>query len=270
MIEMSREADVLVAGDDEIDEKFLSQATRLKLLVRWGAGIDNVDLEYAASIGLRVVNTPGLFGSDVADLAVALALGIVRQLSMSHLEVVRGGWRKETTFSVSQLNFGLLGYGAVGKEIARKLTPFARTISVFDPFTEQDRGNGLTFVESFEELLEASNLLILASPLTPETNRLLGKEEVLRLQEPRFVVNISRGEIVIQDDLFDLLKTSELSGLALDVFEKEPPALREITDLHLNAFFSCHNASNTFASIQKANIQVENLIWETVQGWGSR
>lgn len=270
LLEIAKEAEILVAGDDELDENFLSQASKLKLLVRWGAGIDNVDLEYAASIGLKVVNTPGLFGSDVADLAVTLAMGIVRQLPMAHFEVLRGGWHKETTFSASQLSFGLLGYGAVGKEIAGKLAPFAQTIYVFDPFAEWDGGNGLTFVTSFEELLEKSNLLVLASPLTPDTMGLVGKEEVLRLQKPRFVVNISRGEIVRQNEVLELLKTHELSGLGLDVYEEEPPALEELADSHLNVLFSCHNASNTFASIKKANMQVEKLILEAVQGWGSR
>jgi D-3-phosphoglycerate dehydrogenase len=254
-------ASVAIVGDDELSKQVLQSCKSLELIVRWGAGTDNVDLDYARQLGIKVVNTPGLFGEDVADLALGHALNLVRGLSRFDRAIRVGGWDKETSPSMRSLTFSVLGYGAVGREIAKLLQAFNSEISVFDPaLTGEVAIEGMRVATSVANALEDSNLVFIAMPLTNETRGILGKSEILKLATPRYLVNVSRGEILKQEEVFDALDAGLLQGLGMDVFEVEPIQTGMLPARVSNAFFTSHNASNTFMSISRANARVDDIL----------
>lgn len=261
-------ANILVAGDDQLDSLFFSKAHGLRLLIRWGAGLDNVDMEAAKQHSVEVRNTPHLFGEDVADLALLHGLAVVRNHSENMQAIRSGKWVKRTSYSFRDMTFGILGMGTIGAEIARLLRAFGSKVLAFDPYVEAKEMNGIHLVPSKETLFEAANLVFLAAPLTKETAQSVGLSDVLVMPEPRFLVNVSRGELVRQEEVLEALESGLLNGFGSDVFSLEPPTNLRIHSGLGNYSFTCHNASNTTRSISKANEAVEELIFSAMTEWG--
>ena len=257
-------AEILIIGDDELDVDFFADATDLQLLIRWGAGTDNVDFEAAGIAGVRVLNTPGLFGEDVADLAVAHALALVRNLRLNHSAILSEKWDKLTTRSFRELQFGIVGFGAAGREIAKILNGFGLTPKCYDPLVDKSSGSNVLFVSSLSNLLSQSNVLFLNAPLNRETHKMIGPSEVMQMPSPRYVVNTARGELIDEKGLIQLVLEGTLDGLGLDVFEVEPPVRFGKFGSQANFSLTCHNASNTRMSIERANSRVEQIIRDFV------
>ena len=255
-----------VIGDDEADSNFFSRVPELKLLIRWGAGMDNVAIDEAIAHGVIVKNTPGLFGEDVADMAFGLAMNLVRQITDKHMKILQGGWPKSTTHSFRSLRSGILGVGAIGREIARLTASFGLETHGYDPGLSDYSQPGLEMVPRLPQLLRQSNILFITAPLTPDTEGLISANEIRRMLEPRFVVNVSRGEVLDQSSAFELVDSGELDGLGLDVYWEEPSNKDSFPRDVNKCVFSSHNASNTFHSIAKANQTADQLILEFLQG----
>lgn len=262
-------SNVAIIGDDELSEEVLATCGDLQLIVRWGVGTDNVDLKTASRLGIKVVNTPGLFGEDVADLALGIALSLIRGVSEFDGQIKSGGWSKETKYSMRSLNFSVLGFGAVGREISKLLGSFSQHISVYDPMLRsEDAPEGARVANSLLNALEGSNCAFVAMPLTSDTKGLLGIAETRILTSPRFVVNVSRGEILRQSEMFEALDSGLLEGLGMDVFEEEPLPFGDLPARLSHAVFTSHNASNTFMSISRANLRVDELLSEHLKAKG--
>lgn len=251
---------IAVIGDDSVDRKVLESCPELRLIVRWGAGTDNVDLVAARELGIPVVNTPGLFGADVADLALALALCCVRTIVKTDRQIREGYWPKGTTSSFRSLTAAILGVGAVGREVARLLSTFGLKIKVFDPTEPPGVTETWTAFATVEECVAGANLLFACLPLTAETRGVVNRGLMESMGAPAFVINVSRGEVLDQFDLFTLIDERKIDGAGLDVFQIEPLQLEALPQQAGNLVLSSHNASNTFQSIARANSKVDSLI----------
>lgn len=260
MVELASDAEILIVGDDLANEEVLRKAAKLKLLIRWGAGLDNVDLDAADKLGIVVRNTPGLFGEDVADIALSLAMNCVRQVSLFDRKIRSGDWPKETSFSFRSLTPAILGLGAVGKELARVLQIFGHSVRGYDPLLPPGQYEHFETFGGVRECVSGSNLLFVCLPLTDLTRGSVNAELLDLLASPGYVINVGRGEVINQTDLLERVSDGRLAGAGLDVFEAEPLPHQTLAALPDQLVLSSHNASNTHASIGRANSEVDRII----------
>ena len=216
--------DGFIAGLDVIDAAALKAADRLKVIARYGVGFDNVDLAAARARGIVVTNTPGANSVSVAELALALMLALARQLPEAVSAVHAGNWPRLSGISLEHKTVGILGFGAIGKQLARRLRGFDCRILAFDPYTDQAFAaeNNVELVER-DEVVRNADFLSLHLPLLPETRGLVNAEFLSRMKKGAYLINTSRGEVVDETALFTALDSGHLRGAGLDAFAQEPP-----------------------------------------------
>jgi D-3-phosphoglycerate dehydrogenase len=188
-------------------------------------GVDSVDLQAAVERGIVVTNTPGANSVSVAELTVGLLLSLARQIPEGASALRQGNYPRLAGVSLEGKAVGIVGLGAIGKELARRLRGFDCRIIAYDPFP--DRGfaeaNGVELLP-LDNLLELSDFISLHLPLLPETHGLVNRDFLARMKRGAFLVNTARGEIVEETALLEALQSGHLRGAALDVFAVEPPS----------------------------------------------
>jgi len=216
--------DGYIAGLDTIDAAALAAADRLKVIARYGAGVDNVDLEAARRKGIVVTNTPGANAASVAELTIGLMLALLRSIPCAHERTRAGEWPRLEGLSLEGRTVGLLGLGAVGKQVARRLQGFDCTVLAHDPQPDEAfaREHGVALC-SRDELIAASDLLSLHLPLLPATKGLVDAAFLSRMKRGACLINTARGELVDEEALAAALRAGHLRGAALDTFAQEPP-----------------------------------------------
>ncbi|MBI5177500.1 HAD-IB family phosphatase [Candidatus Micrarchaeota archaeon] len=213
-------------GEERLDEEFFNHAGRLKLVVRPGVGVDHIDLQAAAKMGVRVESTPCASTRSVAELSIGLMLSLLRNIPKSHSSMVVGEWRKDDLegFSLHGRTVGIVGLGRIGRAVARRLRAFDAVVVAFDPFlhAEDFAQLGVWRVESLGELLGQSDIVSLHVPLTEKTRGMIGPGELGLMRKTAFLINTSRGAVVDGGALVAALNAGVIAGAALDVFEQEP------------------------------------------------
>jgi len=216
--------DGFIAGLDTIDANALKTADRLKVICRYGVGVDNVDLSAAREKGIIVTNTPGANSVSVAELALGLILALARQIPEAVAAVHQGKWPRYSGISLEGKSIGILGLGAIGKQLARRLKGFDCNILAFDPFADAGFAKeNQVVLTSMDAVIEKSDFLSLHLPLLPETRGLVNETFLRKMKKGSFLINTSRGEVVDEDALLDALQSGHLKGAGLDAFIFEPP-----------------------------------------------
>jgi D-3-phosphoglycerate dehydrogenase len=255
----------VIAGDDKFTLEVQSALPDLKVISKWGIGIDGVDLESAANRGITVRNTPGMFDDEVADVTMAYIVMLMRQLVYVDRGIRAGGWPKPPGTSVRGLTVGIIGLGGIGRAVARRaMAAGMRPIGVDpSPVSQAEAVSiGVEIVEP-AELLERSDAISVNCPLNSATHHLLDRDAFGRMKVGVFLVNTGRGPVVQTDALIEALSSGHLAGAALDVLEIEPtPADSPLREFD-NVIFGSHNASNTLeASARTHQIAIAHLIEE--------
>lgn len=216
--------DGYIAGLDVIDANALKTADKLKVIARYGVGVDNVDLKFAREKGIVVTNTPGANSVSVAELALALMLALARQLPEAVDAVHQGKWPRYSGISLEGKTIGILGLGAIGKQLARRLAGFDCRILAFDPFADKQFAakNNIELV-AMDEVIQKSDFVSLHLPLLPETRAIVDDTFISKMKKGSFLINTSRGEIVDEGALLRGLQSGHLRGAGLDAFTTEPP-----------------------------------------------
>lgn len=216
--------DGYIAGLDDIDAEALGAADRLKVISRYGVGVDNVDLAAAREKGIIVTNTPGANSSSVAELALGLMLALARQIPEAVEAVHQGKWPRYSGISLEGKTVGIIGLGAIGKQLARRLAGFDCRILAYDPFAEDGFAHEHQVeLASMEDVIRQSDFLTLHLPLLPETRGLVSDTFLDGMKKGSFLVNTSRGEILDEAALLKALQSGHLKGAGLDAFSVEPP-----------------------------------------------
>lgn len=245
IIERVRSATAIIAGTEPYPRETLTQLPRLRAIVRAGAGTDGIDTAAAAARGIYVSATPGANAESVADYALALMLASARRIPGNVAAVRGGGWRTpEQGVDLHGKSVGIVGYGAIGRAVARRLTGFECALAAYDPFLPHGPGAHGAELMPLEEVLRRSDFLTIHAPLTPETAGLIGEHELGLLPEGAIVVNAARGGVVDERALRDAVDVGHVSAAATDVFISEPvsadnPLLghdRLLTTAHVAAF----------------------------------
>lgn len=250
--------DTVIAGDDEIDAKVLDigKVNGLKAIVKWGIGTDGIDKVHAAAIGMPVYNTPGVFGEEVADLALSHLLMLVRKTHLMDRSVREGDWLKAEGRSLAGMTAGVVGLGSIGRAIAKRTAAFGMATIGYDP-SDFDPGvlAEVGAVQApLDEILQRADALLIACALTDENHHLIGREALTKIKPGAFIINVSRGPLIDEAALVDALLDGRVSGAGLDVFEHEPlpedAALRRVAN---RCTFSTHNGSNTAEAVARIN-----------------
>jgi D-3-phosphoglycerate dehydrogenase len=238
---LAADADVLVGGIAPVPAGLIHAATRLRLIHKWGIGVDKIDLAAARARGVPVAITAGANAVPVAEFTLLLTLAVLRRLPHREAQLRAGEWqrpRSEARVEARGLRgrvVGLIGLGAIGREVARRMRAFDADVRYFDvrrPPPEEEQALGVRF-RDLDALLAEADVVSLHVPLLPETRGLLSRERIARLRPRAIVINTARGELVDEAALAEALDSGRLAGAGIDVFATEPPPadhpLRRVT-----------------------------------------
>ncbi len=242
--ELIKDAFGVIAGTEKYDENVLSAAKNLKVIVRFGVGTDNFDLEAMKKRGIKV----GVIANynAVAEHALALMLAALKDLPRYDSAVREGLWPRYTMREITGKTVGIVGFGRIGRRLCELLGGFGTTILVYDPFIdgEKIRACGYTPV-SFDELISRSDIVSLHIPATKDTQHIMNSDTISKMKDGAYLVNTARGALIDEKALYDALSDNKLAGAALDVFGAEPPAKDDPLFTLDNVVLSPHVASST-------------------------
>jgi len=254
--------DGYIAGLDYIDRQVIEHAPAcLKVISRYGAGYDRVDIEAAAKRGIAVTTTPGSNAEAVADLALGLMLAVAREIPLLDREVKSGGWPRRTGFEIFQKNLGIVGLGEIGKKVAARAKGFSMKIRVSDPAADRRFIERHGLIEaSIDELWRESDVITLHAPLVDDTREIIDAAAIQRMKPGVMLINTARYELVNEAALLQGLADGRIGGLGLDVYAEEPPIGHPLLKLP-NVILTPHAGSHTIeARTRMADMAVNNLI----------
>ncbi len=216
--------DGIIAGLDVINQRIIDAADRLKVIARYGVGLDRVDLEAAKSKGIVVTNTPGANATSVAELTVGLILALMRNIPFADQETKAGKWPRLRGSTLNSKTVGLLGLGSIGCRVAQLLNGFECGVIGYDPNVTQSEIEdvGVIWLER-DEVVQQSDVLTLHLPALPSTENMIDSQLIGRMKEGAYLVNTARSELIDETALLRALEDGKLSGVALDTFRSEPP-----------------------------------------------
>lgn len=243
LLPILHEFDGMVAGDDELTAKVLqSAAPRLKVISKWGVGLDAVDLDAAQRLGIAVFNTPGAFSEAVAEVALGYVLILTRHLLAIDRQVRDGGWPKPVGLGLAGRSLGIIGYGGIGQAIARRAVGFGLDILAYD--VRPIEGDVAARQVDLDTLLRQSQIVCLACSLTPDNLGMINPSTLQRMPRGAYLINVARGPLVDLEALVDNLRRGHLAGAGLDVYDTEPlPQDHPLTTFD-NVVLGSHNANN--------------------------
>lgn len=237
-----------IVSTDPFTTEVLHDSPALQVIARVGVGTDSIDVAAATDLGVAIATTPGANEDSVADHALTMMLALLRRVTENDAGVRRGEWNRTGVHAPKQLSgstVGLVGYGNIGRRVARRLSGFDVELLVADPALE---GSDSPRSVPLAELLAAADIVSLHCPLIPTTRHLIDEEALRRMQPHALLVNTCRGGVVDEGALFRALRDGEIAGAALDVFEAEPPHDSPLMDLP-NVVVSPHVAGISTLSV---------------------
>ena len=225
LISIISDFDGFIAGLDNITKGVIEAAKNLKVIARYGAGVDKIDLEAAKKAGIFVTNTPFVNSVSVAELAIGLAIVASRNIIDGHNKITSGGgWPRLSGTTLSGKTFGIIGLGSIGKELAKRLTQFNIKVIAYDICfdTTFAKKYKISFV-SLDTLLASSDFVSLHIPVSGDTINLINEDNLAKMKKGAILINTARGELVDEEALYNSLLNGNLKAAALDTFKKEPP-----------------------------------------------
>jgi D-3-phosphoglycerate dehydrogenase len=238
----------VIAGDDRFSSAMLEAfSPRLKVISKWGTGIDSIDQETATRLGVKVFNTPDAFIDAVADSVMGYILAFARQIPWMDDKLKSGGWEKIPSVALHECTLGVIGVGRIGKTVLKRAHAFNMKL-VGNDIVEIDRG----FLEEFTvemlpllELLERSDFVSLNCDLNPTSQHLINDEALARMKDSAVLINTARGPVIVESALISALQEGEIRGAGLDVFEDEPLPIDSPLRSMDNVLLASHNANSS-------------------------
>lgn len=261
LIPLLKDCDGYLAGLDFITEKVLRSCTKLKVISRYGAGYDRVDLAAAKDRKIAVTNTPGVNAEAVGELAFALILSVARRITFLNESTRAGEWVRSTGMELKGKTIAIMGLGAIGKVVARCARGFEMNVIAYDPFINEDYCKAHTIgIRTFDDACREADVISLHLPLLDTTKHLINRDAIAKMKPSAIIINTSRGGIIDEDAAYDALKAQKLGGLGLDAFEIEPPKNSPLFELD-NVVVTPHTGAHTKeATLNMAEGAVKNLI----------
>jgi D-3-phosphoglycerate dehydrogenase len=265
LLEVIGDMDGIICGDDRITKQVLDAAPSLRVISKWGTGIDSIDAEEARRRGIPVYRTPNAFSEPVADTVLGYMLTFARKLPLMDQDIRNGRWEKPPLVSLSECTLGVIGVGDCGKAVVRRAIAFGMRVLGNDIVEMPKDFISETQIEmvGLEKLLAEADFISLNPDLNPTSYHLIGKPQLERMKSSSYLINASRGPVVDEPALSDALQNGQIAGAALDVFEEEPlPAQSPLRKLP-NCLLAPHNANSSPGAWQRVH---ENTVRNLLEG----
>jgi len=254
---------LLIRSATKVSREFIDSAPNLKLIIRGGVGLDNVDQEYATEKEIIVRNTPEASAIAVAECAFTLMIGITNHISRADSSMRDGKWIKKELKRTELYGktLGIIGLGRIGTELAKRGAAFGMTIVAYDPFIQNS-----TYAEikpEMKDVLNISDYVSLHMPLNDSTIGLINVETIKEFKDGAFLINTGRGKTIIEDDVADALRCGKLGGFGNDVWYNDPPKSNPFASLP-NVLMLPHLGASTKENLSRISEIVENIINEFI------
>jgi len=251
---------IVVRSRTKVRKPLLEKAKNLKLIVRGGVGIDNIDHEDAKSMGIEVRNTPAASSASVAELAIGHMFSLARHIPTGTASLKSGEWIKKKLKGTELANktLGIIGIGRIGKQTAKRAIALGMNVIAYDPYIKESGLEGVSMTD-LDNLLSESDYISLHIPHTDETHHLLSSSAFEKMKESSYLVNCARGGVVDEDALHNALSEGKIAGAAFDVFETEPPVGNKLFTLD-NFFCTPHIGASTKEGQSRVGEEVAKII----------
>jgi len=260
--------DALIIGAHKFYPEDMKHCPNLKIICKHGSGIDNIYIDEAKKLGITVTNVPAMNSNAVADLAFGHILNISRGISISNTRVHEGIWKPYIGRDVYKKTLGLVGFGAIAKNVARRAQGFSMKLLVYDPFIPGIPEEFKDYVDlvDFDTLVKESDIVSIHVPLTDETRNLFDGKTIGNMKKEAFLINTGRGGIVNEKDLYEYMKKGHLSGAALDVSEIEPMEKKNPLLTLENVIVTPHIGMHSLEAISAVSIVCAKNVVKKLEG----
>ena len=263
---------LIIRSATKVTSEIINAAKNLKVIGRAGSGLDNVDRAAATKKGIVLMNTPGGNTITTAEHSIALMVALARQIPQATISMKAGKWEKKKFMGVELFNktLGIIGIGNIGSQVAKRAQGLAMNVIAYDPFLSEDKAKAMGVEKvDIRELFRRSDFITIHTPLTPETRNMINKETIKLMKPGVRIINCARGGIINEKDLYEALVGGKVAGVALDVFEKEPPENNPLLKLN-NVISTPHLGASTKeaqenVAVAVAEQVVDYLIHETIR-----
>ena len=252
-IEFSKYQGVVVTGGFKTDKKFLKKFKNLKIVSVFGVGYDGVDLNYCKNNNIVITNTPKVLTNDVADLALGLMISLSRKINEAHNFILKKKWNKkpfDLTNSLTNKTVGIVGMGEIGKAFAKRAKSLSMKIVYYGP---NKKNLNYKYFKNLKDMASLIDVMVITCIGGRETKHLIDKSILKLMKNSSIIVNVSRGSVINELHLLDVLKKNLIGGAALDVFKMEPKINNKFLKLN-NVLLSPHNGSGTLDTREKMAI----------------
>lgn len=261
-VEFVGNADAIIVGLEEINEEVLNQLPNLKIIAKYGVGLNNIDLEACRKHNIRIGWTGGVNRLSVAEMTLGYMLMLCRNLYVTSNELKQGIWNKSGGFQLSGKTVGIIGIGYIGKEVIRLLQPFGCTILVNDIINQSDYYNEYHLHEvSKEEIYARSDIVTIHTPLDKTTEGMIDRDVFMTMKPSAFVLNSARGGIINEHDLKWALQNHIIAGAAIDAYIEEPPSDTDLLSLP-NLICTPHIGGNAQEAVEAMGLSAINHLRE--------
>lgn len=268
MLDLAGEFDAFLCGDDAITRAVIEKSLpRLKVISKYGIGLDKIDVAHATEKRIPVLNTPGVNHTTVAEHTFGLLLGITKKIIENAVDVSAGkwvaGWKKPVGHEILGSTMGIIGLGRIGKEVATRAKAFGMSVIAYDPYFDDAFAaeHGVKQCATMDEVLLEANVVSLHCFLDENTRGMINAEKIAEMKDGVVVLNCARGELVETDDIREALVSGKVGGYGADVLDEEPPrAAHPLFDAP-NCVITSHIASRTYESVERQAMRAtHNLI----------
>lgn len=278
-----------IIGDDPCTEKVIAAGKKgnLKALVKWGVGVDNVDFEACKKHRILVTNTPAMFGEEVSDIALNYLLTLTRETHVINKKVRQEEWYKPAGRTLTGLKVALIGFGDIGRCVARKCLAFNLKVNVSDPGFYRDKNDNneikckyneeliipnniqeVNVCDNLQEAVSNSDYIIITCSLNKHTKCMINKEIIKLANKGVIIINVARGPIVVENDVIELLDEGFIKSIGFDVFEEEPLSNKSKLLNYEQNIYGSHNGSNTIDAVLKTSRIALEKLEKNIEIWG--
>lgn len=255
---------IVVRSETKITKKVLDAALKLKVVGRAGVGVDNVDVDYATTKGVVVMNTPGGNTVTTAELTFSMILNLARKVPQAHGTMVAGKWDRKAFQGVELFGktLGVLGMGRIGGEVAKRALAFGMKVLAYDPFLTEVRAKamGVELTGDLDTIYNRADFITVHMPVTEQTKGMLNANAFAKMKPGVRIVNCARGEIIVEADLLAALESGKVAGAGLDVFAEEPLAAEHPFRKNAATILTPHLGASTSEAQEKCGIEVAEVI----------
>lgn len=266
--ELARDVDAIIVGVDTIDRELMDNCPNLKVICKFGVGIDNIDLDYAKEKGIFVGRTVGSNSKAVAEHVMALMFADAKNIYNTLKEVKEHKWNKPTGREISGKVLGIIGFGMIGKDLATFANGLSMKVYAYDAFEITDKAAEEYNVEvkSFEEIIRTSDYISLHLPFLNSTKNMISIEEFKKMKKGACLINAARGGIVDEEALYEALVNKEIRSAYFDVYSSEPPKMGDKLIALDNFFLTPHTAARTMEAEKRTCQMSTKIITEHLLG----